>query len=250
MQLLVPTLKSTLCAALLLWSASPASAQEAASASASKAFVEGGLGYGYQMSTSDFIEVDRGNSLSSPSSSGPAIDVTGGYTLVPNLHVIGDLQYAYASTVTGQDNGGDEEQYSVSYASLSVGLRSTVPVGSGEVYAQMSLGFVLPFDTERDEQMANGDSRNTTIGYNSGLGGRGEMGYHHKLNDKMYIAAGLRLQAFATDNTGNERVRTEQPSGNVDKEPYSTDPNANNSRDAEALSLQALRLRFGFGYRF
>lgn len=244
------TLKSIAFTATLLSTLSLADAQESVTpAPASKAFVEGGLGYGYQMSNSDFIEVDNGNSLAGPSSSGPALDVTGGYALVPNLYVVGDLQYAYASTITGQDNDGDEEQFSVSYTSFSVGLRSTVPVGSGELYAQMSLGLAFPFDVERDQEFANGDSRNTTIGYNTGLGGRGEMGYHHNLNDKMYLAGGLRLQAFATDNAGRERVETDQPGGNVDRETYTTDPNGN-GRDAEALSLQGLRIRLGFGFRF
>jgi len=250
MRLPVPTLTSTVSAAVLLWTASAASAQPAPSAPAPKIFVEGGLAYGYGMSNSEFIEVDRGTQLDGPRSAGPAVDVAGGYAFVPNLAVFGDLQYAHASTITGQDDNGDEEQTSVSYTSFSVGLRTAVPLGSGEVYAQMSLGIVLPFETERDEQRANGESRNTTIGYNRGLGGRGEMGYHFNLNERMYLAAGLRLQAFATDNVGRDRVRTEQPSGNVERERYSTDPNANNTAPAEALSVQDLRIRVGFGFRF
>ena len=250
MRLPVPTLTSTVCAAVLLWTASAASAQPATPAPAPKIFVEGGLAYGYGMSNSEFIEVDRGTQLDGPRSGGPAVDIAGGYAFVPNLAVFGDLQYAHASTITGQDDNGNEEQFSVSYTSFSVGLRTAVPLGSGEVYAQMSLGIVLPFETERDEQRANGESRNTTIGYNSGLGGRGEMGYHFNLNERMYLAAGLRLQAFATDNVGKDRVRTEQPSGNVERERYSTDPNANNTARAEALSVQDLRIRVGFGFRF
>jgi len=247
---LAPIMTSTVAVTVLLWTASPASAQQATPTAAPKVFVEGGLAYGYGMSNSEFIEVDRGTQLDGPRSRGPAVDVAGGYAFVPNLALFGDLQYAHASTITGQNNDGDEEQLSVSYTSFSLGLRATVPIGSGEVYAQMSLGLVLPFETERDEQRANGESRNTTIGYNSGFGGRGEMGYHFNLNESMYLAGGLRLQAFATDNVGKERVRTEQPSGNVDRERYSTDPNANNTRPAEALSVQDMRLRIGFGYRF
>lgn len=252
MRLMNPGLSSMVCAAVVLWTASAARAQEAAPApapaSASKFFVEGGLAYGYAMSNSEFLEVDNGTRLESPGSRGPAIDVAGGYALVPNLFIFGDLQYAHASSITGQDQDGDEEQFSVSYTSFSIGLRTAVPIGPGEVYAQMSLGLVLPFETEQDEQRANGESRHTTIGYNSGLGGRGEMGYHFALSDSMYLAAGLRLQAFATDNDGRARVRTEQPSGNVDREVYSRDPDANNQ--AEALSVQDLRLRLGFGLRF
>ena len=208
MRLREPTSSWMVCAAVLLWTASAASAQTATPAASSKIFVEGGLAYGYQMSNSDFIEVDRGTALDGPRSGGPAVDVAAGYAFVPSLAVFGDLQYAHASTITGQDNDGDEEQFSVSFMSFSVGLRTTVPIGPGEVYGQMSLGMVLPFETERDEQLANGESRHTTIGYNSGFGARGEMGYHFNLNDSMYLAGGLRLQAFATDNVGRERVRT------------------------------------------
>ena len=250
MRLIEQTLSSFVCAAALLWTASPARAQEATPSPVSKIFLEGGLAYGYQMSNSDFIEVDRGTALDPPRSHGPAVDIAGGYAFVPNLAVFGDFQYARASSITGQNQDGDTEQFSVSFTSFSVGLRTTVPVGSGEVYAQMSLGMVLPFETDQDEQRANGDSRHTTIGYNSGVGARGETGYHFRLNDSMYLGVGLRLQAFSTDNAGRERIRVDQPSGQVDRRLYSTDPNANNAAPAEALSVQDMRLRLSFGYRF
>ena len=110
MRLREPSLSSMVCAAVLLWTASSASAQTATPAASSKIFVEGGLAYGYQMSNSDFIEVDRGTALDGPRSGGPAVDVAAGYAFVPSLAVFGDLQYAHASTITGQDNDGDEEQ--------------------------------------------------------------------------------------------------------------------------------------------
>lgn len=241
---------STVAVTALIWTGSSAIAQPAAPAPASSLFVEGGLAYGYGLSNADFIEVDRGTALESPGSRGPALDLAVGYAFVPNLAVFGDLQHAWASTITGQDQDGDEEELSVSYTSLTAGLRATVPLGAGEVYAQLSVGAVLPFETERDEQRANGESRLTTIGYNTGLGGRGEMGYHFALNDDMYIAAGLRLQAFATDNVGRSRVRVDQPSGDVERDVYTTDPNGNNQQRAEALSVQDVRARVGFGYRF
>jgi opacity protein-like surface antigen len=244
------TLSALVWAAAMLWTASPARAQEATPSSAPKIFLEGGVGYGYQMSNSEFIEVNRGTALDPPRSRGPAVDIAGGYAFVPNLAVFGDLQYARASSITGQNMDGDQEQFSVSFTSFSAGLRTTVPIGSGEVYAQMSLGMLLPFETDRDEQRANGESRHTTIGYNSGFGARGEMGYHFNLNDRMYLGAGLRLQAFSTDNAGRERVRIDQPGGNIDRELYSTNPNANNARPAEALSIQDVRLRLAFGFRF
>jgi hypothetical protein len=240
-------------AAVLLCAAAHARAQTATTAPAApahKGFVEGGLAYGYGMSNSQFIEVNNGTRLDSPRNGGPAIDVAGGFAFVPNLAIVGDLQYASDSTITGQNQDGDTEQLSDSYTSLAVGLRATVPLGHGEVYAQMGLGMVFPFETERDEHMANGDSRVTTVGYNSGLGGRGELGYHYALNDRMYLAGGVRVQAFATDNVGKERVRTDQPSGQVQRDVFTTSPSGNNNRQAEALSVQDMRLRIGFGYRF
>ncbi|MCX5746281.1 MAG: outer membrane beta-barrel protein [Proteobacteria bacterium] len=246
---MIQQLGAMACAVVVVGSASRASAEPAAPGP-SKVFLEGGLAYGYGMSNAGFLEVDRGARLQGPRSSGAAVDLAGGYALVPNLFVFGDLQYAHASTITGQNRDGDTDEYGVSYTSVSVGLRTAVAIGPGEVYAQMSLGVVLPFETERDQRATNGDTRTTTIGYNTGLGGRGEMGYHYALNDRMYLAAGLRLQAFATDNVGRERVRKDSPSGNVDREVYSTDPNANNAQQAEALSVQDMRIRLGFGYRF
>ena len=154
------------------------------------------------------------------------------------------------STITGQNDNGETQQYTVDYTSLGVGLRTSAPIGPGEVYAQLALGAVFPFETERVQHMTNNESRTTTIGYNSGLGARGELGYHYQLNHRVYLLGGVRVQAFATDNVGRERVRVDQPSGNVDRETYSTDPNAPNTSRAEALSVQDLRLRIGVGVRF
>lgn len=244
--------RAALCAASLssVALAQPAATPVAAPAPAHRGFIEGGLAYGYQMSNSQYVEVNNGTLLKGPSSQGVALDLAGGYALVPNVAIMADLQWAHASTRTGQNNDGDTEELSVSFTSLALGLRTTVPVGRGEVYAQLALGIVLPFETELDENRGGGETRNTTIGYNSGIGARGEMGYHFALNERMYLGAGLRLQAFATDNVGKQRVRTEQPSGQVERETYSTNPDGNNTRDAEALSLQDVRLRIGFGYRF
>ena len=240
---------ATVCIALL-WTATPTSAEPAASEPMPKVFLEVGLAYGYEMSNTGFIETNNGTRLASPRNSGPAIDVAGGYAFVPGFSIFGDLQHAAGSTIDGQRMNGDKQQFSDSYTSFSIGLRAAVALGSGEVYAQMSLGMVLPFETEQDLQQTNGDSRVTTVGYNSGFGGRGEMGYHYNLNRHMYLAGGLRLQAFATDNVGKDRRRTDKPSGNVDVRAYTTDPNGNNTLPAEALSVQDLRLRIGFGYRF
>lgn len=244
------TLSTVVVGSLFALTTAAAHAQAAPVAPAHKVFVEGGLGYGYGMSNSQFVEINNGTKLDSPASRGPALDLAGGYMFLPNLAVYADVQFASASTITGQNDNGDRESLSISYSSLAVGLRTAVPVGPGEVYAQFALGFVLPFETERDRQELNGDSRTTVIGYNSGFGARGEMGYHYNVNDRLYIAGGLRLQGFATDNVGRERVRTDKPSGNVEREVYSTDPNANNTARAEALSVQDVRIRLGVGYRF
>lgn len=216
---------------------------------ARKGFVELGLAYGYAMSNADFLEVDTGRVLDPPHASGPALDLAGGYALAPGFAIIGDLQHAWATTIRGVNDNGDEQEYSWGFWSLGLGLRGTVALGPGEFYSQMTLGAVLGFDTERDEWRANGDTRHTTIGYNNGLGGRGEAGYHYPINDRMYVGGGLRLQAFSTDNAGRERIRVDQD-GNVDRTLYSTDPNAQNADRPEALSVQDLRLRLSFGLRF
>lgn len=217
---------------------------------ARRGFVEGGLAYGWQMSNSQYLEVRNGTRLDSPSASGLALDVAGGFAFVPNLAVVGDLQYARATTIRSQNNDGDTSELFVSFTSLAVGLRTLVPIGRGEVYAQLALGVVLPFETERDEDRGGGETRLTTVGYNSGLGARGEMGYHFPIGERMYLGAGFRVQAFATDNVGRERVRTDRPSGQVERDTYTTTPSGNNTRAAEALSVQDFRVRLGFGVRF
>lgn len=214
-----------------------------------RGFAEGGLAYGWQMSNSQYIEVNNGARYDSPGASGPALDLAGGFAFVPNLAIVGDLQWASASTIKGLDRDGDRGRLSYSFTTLAIGLRTLVPIGPGEVYAQLGLGLVMPFETELDEDRGGGETRNTTVGYNSGLGARGEMGYHYPIGERMYLGAAFRVQAFATDNEGRERVRTDRPSGDVDRETY-TLTNGNNTRPAEALSLQDFRVRVGFGFRF
>lgn len=216
-----------------------------------RAFVEGGLGYGWALSTADFVEVDNGTRYHGPSASGVALDLTGGVRVAPGLFVVADVAWGQARTIEGVNQDGDTDRTKVSHVSLSVGARTALPVGPGRLYAQMSLGLVTPFDAVRTQEMANGESRTTTVGYNTGTGGRAEMGYQVDVASKVYLGAGLRLETFATDNVGRTRVRVDQPSGNTETDTFTTDPDAgNNTRRAQALSLQDVRFRLDVGVRF
>lgn len=215
-----------------------------------KGFVELGLGYGYALSNADFLEVDTGTNLDPPHASGAALDVAAGYALAPGFALVGGFQRTWATTIKGLDQDGDEQEYSWGYWNFTVGARAVTPLGPGAFYAQLALGVVLPFETERFEWRNNNETRETTIGYNSGFGAASEAGYQYPLNPRMYLAGGLRLQAYSTDNVGRERIRVDQPSGDVDRTTYSRDPDAPNADRAEALSVQDLRLRVGFGLRF
>lgn len=216
-----------------------------------KGFVEGALGWGYAMSNSQFLEVNNGTQLDPPHASGFSLGVAGGYQLVPGLSIIGDFQHGGTSSIQGSNGNGNTTQYSSSYNSLTAGVRSAIAVGPGELYADFALGFALPFDTHADgtfNGMGGGGALHTTTGYNTGLGGRGEMGYHYAINDRMYLGAGLRLEAFSTDNVGRTRTRVDQ-NGQSQVDTFTTDPNAQGP-SASALSVQDLRLRVAFGYRF
>ncbi len=228
-----------------------ASVAAAQPAPASRGFVEGGLAYGWWLSNSDFIETSNGTALDSPGASGPALDLTGGFAPIPGLYMIGDFQWAHASTIDGQNQDGDTDRTKLSYLSLAFGVRTTVKAGPGEVYAQLGLGVATPFETVREQDLAGGGSRTTTTGYNTGYGGRGEAGYHYAINDHLFIGGGVRVQAFATDNVGRTRTRVDQPSGNIETDTYSTNPDAGgNTRNAQALSVQDVRFRLSVGYRF
>ena len=217
-----------------------------------KGFAEVGLGWGYAMSNAQFLEVNNGTLLAPPHANGPEIGVAGGYELVPGISIIGDFQHASATSIQGSGGNGSTAQYSSSYNSLTFGVRAAHPAGPGELYADFALGIALPFDTHTDGTFGGGGggggTAHTTIGYNTGLGGRGEMGYHYAINDRMYLGAGLRLEAFSTDNVGRTRVRVDQ-NGQSQTDTYTTDPNAQGPTPS-ALSLQDLRLRISFGYRF
>lgn len=226
-------------------------AQPAQAVEVRKGFVEAGLGWGYQMSNAQFIETSRGTKLEPLHESGLLLDVAGGYQLTPGLAVIGDLQHARASSIEGVNQDGDRTDYSTSQTGLAAGVRLAVAAGPGEVYSDFSLGVEFPFETHRDRTNANGSTDHVTVGYNSALGARGEVGYHYGINDRLYIGVGLRLEAFSTDNVGRTRVRVDN-NGQTDTTTYTTDPNAqgNNTDPAEALSVQDLRMRISVGFRF
>jgi hypothetical protein len=229
-------------AATTLASAQPAPAR--------KAFAEVGVGWGYAMSNAQFLEVNNGTALSAPHASGFLLDAGAGFQLVPGLYVIGDFQHANASSIQGSNGNGGSTQYSSSYNSISAGLRTALALGPGELYADFALGLALPFDTHSDGTFGMGGmgTQHVTVGYNTGLGGRAEMGYHYTINERMYVGAGLRLEAFSTDNVGRTRTRTDQ-NGQTTVDTFTTDPNAQGPSPS-ALSVQDFRLRVSLGYRF
>jgi hypothetical protein len=213
-------------------------------------FAEVGLGWGYAMSNAQFLEVNNGTLLAPPHASGLMFDVAAGYKITHGIFVIGDFQHASATSIQGSSGNGNTAQYSSAYNSITAGVRTALAVGPGELYADFALGIALPFETHSDGTFGMGGmgTTQTTSGYNTGLGGRAEMGYHYALNDRMYLGAGLRLEAFSTDNVGRTRVRTDQ-NGQTSTETYTTDPNGQGP-SASALSVQDIRLRLAFGYRF
>jgi hypothetical protein len=217
-----------------------------------KGFVEAGLGWGGAMSNAQFLEVNNGTLLAPPHASGFMLAAAVGYQLAPGLYLIGDLQHAGATSILGTNDNGNTLQSSFAYNSITAGVRTAVGVGPGELYADFALGIALPFETHSDGTFTmggmGGGAQHVTIGYNAGLGGRGELGYHYPLNDRMYLGAGLRLEAFSTDNVGRTRTRTDQ-NGQTTVETYTTDPNAQGP-GASAASVQDFRLRIAFGYRF
>ncbi|MBV8760034.1 MAG: outer membrane beta-barrel protein [Deltaproteobacteria bacterium] len=238
---------------LVMFALATTTAAYAEPAPVHKGFVEGGAGWGYAMSNVQFLEVNNGTLLAPPHASGFELDVAGGYELVPGISIIGDLQHASATSIQGSGGNGATVQYSSSYNSLTVGVRTAHAVGSGELYADFAIGAAFPFDTHADGTFGGGGgggggTAHLTVGYNSGFGGRGEMGYHFTLNDRMYLGAGLRLEAFSTDNVGRTRVRVDQ-NGQTTTETYTTDPTGQGPTPS-ALSVQDLRLRISFGYRF
>lgn len=242
-------LSASICIAVCSLAATAAHAQPAPTEA--RGFVEGGLGYGWAPSSGPYVEVSNGTQLASASAQGPGLDLAAGVRVVPGLFVMVDLAWSSARTIEGEDQDGDTSRTKVSATSLAIGLRTTRPLGRGRLYADLALGMVLPFESVRSEHMANGESRTTTIGYNTGTGARAEMGYQVPVSGGVYVGGGLRIEAFATDNIGRERVRVDQPSGDTETDTYTTDPDGGNgTRRAESVSLQDVRLRLDVGYRF
>jgi hypothetical protein len=176
------------------------------------------------------------------------------------LYVIVDYRYAHASPRDGSIFGVLTNIHgSLDFHTLTAGVRLEHRAGPGSLYSQMALGVVFPFHTTlrytyAPEVAAIGLAGIGTDVENYGvaIGGLGELGYHVALPSHFTIGAGLRIEAFESNNDERLSVLTNFVLNFAAPTPVTFVTNHTTSGPVPPItySIQDVRLQIALGYRF
>jgi hypothetical protein len=257
------TIASTGAFLVLVLATGPAVAQDpeitvVAPTDRSVAFAEAYGGYGFQFGEQDYLPKEMGG-YKHPLTNGYALGAAAGWEFVRGLALVGNYQFASAQSRSGELLGAlDDVQGEISYHILALGLRNTRALGPGRVFGEVGGGVILPFETQVNvaygPALAAADITGTgsrTDEYRTGVGAYGQLGYQWDIEAGVYLAGGVRVQSFQSNNNG-EQSRFDN---------FVTDfgaPQAMNTAityDSESAvaphtySVQDLRLNIALGYR-
>lgn len=98
---------------------------------------------------------------------------------------------------------------------LTLGLRPSVNLLGGQIYAGGGLAIVLPYETSTEVTFSNKagalatnmpDSGTQTDKWNLGIGGFGEVGYTYSITDNVFAGIGVRVVMATSNNKDQTRV--------------------------------------------
>jgi hypothetical protein len=223
-------------------------------------FVEVAGNYGLSFGEQEFVPTGTPGESENPLTNGFGFNATAGYTLSPGFDLIADYNYATATSRSGELTGVlDGVKGSIDYHTLTAGLRTSLELGAGQVYGELALGVVLPFDTTVEYRYAEPMSAVGVVGtgvktdnYNLGYGAHGEAGYQFPITSAAYVSSALRVQSFQSSNAGRT---TEYENFVADfTAPQAITMDVNHATDSGATpvtySVQDLRFLVDLGYRF
>ena len=223
-------------------------------------FIEAGGDWGFQLGPQDYVPDGTPGSSKHPLTNGFGFNATAGIGIGHGLYLIGDYAYGQATSRKGTINDVlDRVQGSINYQTLDAGMRMTRDAGPGALYGELGLGVMLPFETklELDYGPALAPAGITGTGikkdhYTWGLGGHGEFGYQLFLGRSAYLATGLRLQTFESNNDGEKTELTNFVEDPANPVPVTATINHGTSRAVSptAYSVQDIRLHADLGVRF
>lgn len=223
-------------------------------------FIEAGGTWGFQLGPQPYVPDGTPGSSKHPLTNGFGFNGTLGIGIGHGLYIIGDYAWAHAKSRKGDIAGVvDRVQGKITYQTIDAGLRMTRDAGPGALYGELGLGVMVPFSTklEIDYGPALAAAGLTGTGvmendYNWGVGGHGEFGYQLNLGPSAYLATGLRLQTFESNNDGKQTELTNFTEDFADPTPVTATINHGTTSAATptAYSVQDIRLHADLGVRF
>lgn len=200
----------SLAAALVvtIW-AGPAQAQDQR-----RGFVEASGGWGVQFGETDYLPNGAPGAYQHPVVTGFAGGASAGFFVADDLALFGSYGYASAKSRTGDlPMVLEEVQGSISFHTITAGLRVLRPAGPGRIRLEFAVGVVLPYETELELQYGPAlaalpepitGTGVQTMDFAMGYGGHGAAGYELDVAGPVYVAAGLRLEGFQSNNKDEE----------------------------------------------
>lgn len=164
-------------------------------------------------------------------SSGFGGGLTIGYEIAKNLGIVASYDYRNITTrewkstktpIPAASGGGVIDSMSIKQTTntsvLGIGLRPSVNLWGGNIYAGMGFALVLPYDNKAEISgtvSGNGGGLNGTgklevvNEWNLGLGVYGELGYNYAINDMLFVGVGVRGLIATSNNDGKKSTFTQ-----------------------------------------
>jgi hypothetical protein len=179
-------------------------------------FIEANGGGGLQIGNTDYLPSGAPGDWEFPWVGGWSVGATAGVMLGGPIALIASYEYDRSYTKTGSITGAlDEVQGRISYHTAVAGVRLYVPTGYGAFRGSLAVGVLFPYSTQLRHdygpalaqlpQPITGVGLETT-NYSVGYGGVARIGYEFPLFGPIYTALDLELQAFQSENSGEQQT--------------------------------------------
>src|SRR5690606_37505235 len=112
-------------------------------------FIEAAGNFGFQFGEQEYVPSGAPGESKHPLTNGFGFNATAGFALARGLDVIVDYSYASADSREGELVGVlDEVEGSITYQTITAGVRGTYATSFGNLYGELGAGIILPFETE------------------------------------------------------------------------------------------------------
>lgn len=228
-------------------------------------FAELTASWGFQLGVQDYVPDGTATSYKHPITTGWAFGAIAGWEFLPQLFLIGNYEYSFASSRKGEvENALDEVQGKISYHLATIGLRSTRRLGPGFLLSDFSIGIVFPFETKLEYQYSpalaglptpiegSGERRHE---YDWGIGAAAQVGYQLPIVNGTYLSLALRVKSLQTNDNGEKIVLENfvtdfMAPAPADAEIEIEDDISGGAQRPTTYSVQAIRALLAIGYRF